>query len=335
MAERNLPVSVQARAQNPAAGIGFILVGVFAISINDMLVKFLSGGYPLHQIVFTRSAIGIAFSLILVQVEGGWTILKTRQPGLHVLRGLMIVVANMTFFAALAVLPLAEATALFFVAPLMITLLGIPLLGEKVGPLRLGAVVVGFAGVVIMTRPWESGGAREVSVWIYLLPVLAALTYAMTQVLTRMLGVASKASAMAVYIQGSFLIVSALFWLVAGDGRFTDGVTNESLIFLLRAWILPEGRDAWLMLGLGFNSAIIGYCLAQAYRMADAATVAPFEYVGLPLAIFWGWMIWRELPGPVVMLGILLILGAGLFVFLRERQKNRRLLRDKHVHRRY
>ncbi len=328
-------MTVEIRANNPAAGIGFIVLGVLAISVNDMLIKFLSGGYPLHQMVFTRSLIGIIFSLILVQVEGGWQILRTRRPVLHTVRGLLIVVANMSFFAALAVLPLAEATALFFVAPLLITLLGIPLLGEKVGPMRIGAVIVGFVGVVIMTRPWESGAARDVAVYVYFLPILGALTYALNQILTRKLGVASKASAMAVYIQFVFIVVSSLFWVVAGDGRFAEGLENESLIFLLRAWVMPQGTDIWLFFGLGLNSAIIGYALSAAYRAADAATVAPFEYVGLPLAVFWGWMIWGELPGPVVTAGIMLILGAGLFVFLREQQRKRPLVSNRRMHRRY
>lgn len=323
------------RLQNPTAGIGFILLGIFAISVNDMLIKFLSGGYPLHQMVFARSAIGIGFSLVLVQLEGGWRILKTKTPGLHLLRGLLIVTANMSFFAALAVLPLAEATAIFFAAPLMITLLGIPLLGEKVGPLRIGAVIVGLLGVAIMTRPWQGGDAREAGILIYLLPLLAALTYALNQVMTRMLGVSTRASAMAVYIQAAFIAVSLIFWIAAGDGRHSEGVENESLVFLLRAWVWPEGRDIWLFLGLGLNSAIIGYSLSAAYRAADAATVAPFEYVGLPLAIFWGWAVWGELPAPVVSLGIALILGAGLFVFLRERQVGRRLASGTRLRRRY
>lgn len=323
------------RQYNPAAGIAFVLIGIFAISINDMLIKFLSGGYPLHQMVFTRSLIGIGFSFALVQLEGGWRILKTDQPGLHLMRGLLIVVANMTFFTALAVMPLAEATAVFFVAPLMITLLSIPLLGEKVGPMRIGAVLVGFVGVMIMTRPWEVGDARQVSLLTYALPVLAAFTYALYNVLTRFLGAKSKASAMAVYIQACFILVSLLFWSAAGDGRFATDLENESLIFLLRAWIWPEGTDRWLFVGLGFNAAIIGYCLGQAYRLADAATVAPFEYVGLPLAIFWGWLIWGELPNPPVAIGIALILGSGLFVFVRERQKNRNVISRKRVHRRY
>lgn len=323
------------KLQNPTVGITFVVVGMFAISVNDMLVKFLSGGYPLHQLVFARSLIAIGFSLALVQVEGGWRILKTDQPGLHILRGLLIVTANLTFFTALAVLPLAETTAVFFVAPLLITLLSIPLLGEKVGPMRIGAVIVGFVGVVIMTRPWDAGGAREIGLWMYALPIVAAFTYALNNVLTRLLGAKSKASAMAVYIQATFIVVSFIFWAVAGDGRFVDDVENESVIFLLRAWVWPEETDRWLFVVLGLNAGVIGYCIGQAYRVADAATVAPFEYIGLPMAIFWGWMIWGDLPDLTGVVGIALIFGSGLFVFVRERQKNRQIIKRKRIHRRY
>ena len=167
------------------------------------------------------------------------------------------------------------------------------------------------------------------------MPVLAAFTYAINQVLTRKLGATTKASALAVYVQVMMISVSLGFWAVAGDGRFVDVNSNESLVFLLRAWVMPEGLDLYLFAGLGLNSAIVGYVLAQAYRLTDAATVAPFEYVGLPLAIFWGWAIWGEWPSVMTFAGIGLILGAGLFVFLRERQKQRPLLGRKRVHRRY
>jgi len=312
-------------ARQNVAGLGilFVLMGVFSISINDLLIKQLSGGYPLHQIVFVRSGIGILFGLIIVQYEGGWSILRTRHPWLHGVRGLLIVIANTAFFLALAVLPLADATALFFAAPLFITLLSIPVLGEKVGPLRLSAVAVGFAGVVIMQRPWADAASLEVSRLVLLLPVLAALTYALNQLMTRKLGVASKASALAVYIQMAFILVSVLFFAIAGDGRFAEGATNASVIFLLRAWVWPATNDWWVLVGLGLNSAVLGYCLSQAYRLADAATVAPFEYIGLPLAVFWGFMVFGDLPVFEVWIGIALILGSGLFVFLRERSKAR------------
>lgn len=304
-------------------GILFILGGVFAISVNDMLIKALSGGYPLHELVFLRSGLALVFSVALIQMEGGWRILKTRRPFLHMTRGVLIVIANMSFFAALAALPLAEATALFFAAPLFITLMSIPILKEQVGIMRLSAVCVGFVGVLIMQRPWVDTQSLEASRLVLLLPVLAAVTYALNQIMTRKLGADTKASALSVYIHSAFIVVSLGFFAIAGDGRFAEGTDNASMQFLLRAWVWPAGDDIWVLLGMGANAAIIGYCLSQAYRLADAATVAPFEYMGLLLAVFWGWVIFSELPSWEVWAGMTLILGAGLFVFLRERQKAR------------
>ena len=314
---------------NARIGILFVLAGVFFISINDMLIKQLSGGYPLHQMVFTRSIIGIMFSLIFVQMEGGWGILRTNQPGLHVLRGLLIVTSNMTFFVALAAIPLADATALFFAAPLFITLLSISILKENVGPLRLTAVIFGFLGVLIMQRPWEGVDTLGTSRLILLLPVVAALTYALNQLLTRKLGVKSKASALAIYIQGTFVVVSIGFYIVAGDGRFAEGSNNPSIQFLLREWIWPAQNDLMLFGCLGFASAVIGYALSQAYRMADAATVAPFEYIGLPLAVLWGWLIFSELPAWEVWMGIAMILASGVFVYISEAKNKRTLVRGR------
>lgn len=321
--------------QNNTAGIVFILAGIAAISVNDVLIKMLSGGYPLHQMVFFRSGVGILFSLIFVQMEGGWRILRTDHPWLHVLRGILIVGANMTYFAALAVLPLGEATALFFAAPLFITLLSILILREKVGPWRMGAVLVGFAGVVIMQRPWEGSAALDAPRIVLLLPVIAAFLYAVNQILTRKLGATAKASALAVYIQLAFLLVSLGFYGAVGDGRYVDAFDNASMHFLLRAWIWPEGQDQWLFLALGVMSAVVGYCLSQAYRLADAATVAPFEYVGLPLALLWGWLFWSENPASEVWIGIAFILASGLFVFFRERARGRGIAHRRRVNRRY
>lgn len=323
------------KQNRPGLGIVFILIGILCISVNDLIIKQLSGDYPLHQSVFLRSGIGILFSLVLVQFEGGFGILKTRNPWQHTLRGVLIVVANMTYFAALAALPLADATALFFAAPLFITLLSIPMLREKVGILRLSAVFVGFIGVMIMQRPWASTDALDVPRVVLLLPVISAFTYALNQILTRKLGVEAKASAMAVYIQAAFVVVSLGFFIVAGDGRYAAGYENESMIFLLRAWSWPTAEDWPFFIALGVNSAAVGYCLSQAYRLADAATVAPYEYIGLPLAVFWGFVVFSELPVFEVWIGIALILGSGLFVFVREQQKARLVARAAEIKARY
>ncbi|MEM7042100.1 MAG: DMT family transporter [Pseudomonadota bacterium] len=310
------------RGNNPGLAMMFIILAMTCISINDMLIKLLSGDYPLHQMVFLRSAIGISVSLLILQFEGGFSLLRTDQGWLHLLRGLCIVGANMAFFAAIAVVPLADATALFFVAPLFITLLAIPFLGERVGARRLGAVAFGFLGVLIMLRPGGLNTESTPDVWVLLLPIVAAFGYACMQILTRKLGVESKASAMAVYLQGTFIAVSLIFWVIAGDGRFAEGIENESLIFLLRAWTWPSGDDWFPFLLLGGMSAVIGYALSQAYRLADAATIAPFEYTALPLSIFWGWVMFGHFPDRWVLSGIAMIAAAGFYVFARERKKS-------------
>ncbi|MGF1503432.1 MAG: DMT family transporter [Paracoccaceae bacterium] len=312
------------RHHAPGRAIAFVLGAVVCLSVNDMLIKALSGDYPLHQMVFVRSATGILFSIAMLQFEGGFAALRTDRPGLHALRAGFLVVANMTFFAALAVMPLAAATALFFVSPLFITLLSIPVLGERVGPRRLAAVGVGLCGVAVMLAPKiaNAAPAEAVPLVVLCLPVVAAFAYASTQVLTRRLGAAMPASAMAMYLQGCFLGVSLLIGLIAGDGRYADGFENESARFLLRAWTWPTPEDWPLFILLGAMSAVIGYALSQAYRSADAGVVAPFEYVALPLAIFWGWTVFGEIPGPWTLAGIALIGGAGLYVFLRETERS-------------
>ncbi|MGI9508706.1 MAG: DMT family transporter [Geminicoccaceae bacterium] len=310
------------RGNSPGLAIVFIVLAMTCISINDMLIKFLSGDYPLHQMVFLRSALGILFSLVILQFEGGFRLLRTDQGWLHLLRGLCIVGANMAFFAAIAVMPLADATALFFVAPLFITILAIPFLGERVGVRRLGAVGFGFLGVLIMLRPSGLGAETKPDLWILLLPIAAAFGYACMQILTRKLGVASRASAMAIYLQATFIAVSLIFWAIAGDGRFAEGIENKSAIFLLRAWRWPSGDDWWPFLLLGGMSAVIGYALSQAYRLADAAAIAPFEYTALPLSIFWGWVMFGDFPDRWVLSGIAMIAAAGVYVFARERKKS-------------
>lgn len=308
------------RDNNPSLGILFILIGIFAISVNDLLIKYLSGGYPLHQLVAIRAGIGLIFTTALLHREGGFRLLRTDTPWLHALRCAMIIGANMTFYAAVVVMPLAQAMALFFVAPLLITLLSIPVLGEKVGPWRLSAVGVGFVGVLVMQQPWAALDPNGPGRIALLLPVIAAALYASMQVLTRRLGVSSPASALAFYVQSAFLIVSLVFFTITGDGRFS-GTGDAGLDFLLRAWIVPPVSDFWLLGLLGLCSGVIGYAISAAYKLTDAATIAPFEYVGMPLAIFWGWTVFGEWPDINTWIGCALIVGAGAVVFLREQKR--------------
>jgi S-adenosylmethionine uptake transporter len=305
----------------PTRAIALILLAMALLSGNDILFKLMAGDYPLHQLVFTRAVLGIGIAGVFLWQQGGVSLLKTRRPVLHLIRALLIVLANLLYFAALVSMPLGAATALFYVAPLFITVLAIPVLGERVGRHRLTALLIGFAGVVVMAVPATDWGPamRDVPRAALLLPIASAACYAGMQVMTRKLGAASSAVAMTIYIQGAFIVTSGLFYLIAGDGRFAQEGQGGAMEFLLRAWIWPAPGDIWKFGALGLFAAGVGLCLAQAYRIGNAATIASFEYVALPIAILSGWLIFGERPGGVMLLGAALIALAGLYVFARER----------------
>lgn len=294
-------------------GIACAIGAWFMFSLNDVGIKLLSGDYPLHQIVWVRAFVGIIITLtILLPLEGGYRQLNSPFFKVHLVRGLCVVIANMLFFTGLATISLPEASAIFFIAPLFITALSVVFLGEKVGVWRWLAVAVGLAGVIVMLRPGTSAFR-----FALLLPLLSALAYATLQVLTRKIGLLEKASVMAFYIQFVFVIVCTLFGIVFGDGRYANP-SNPSIDFLFRAWTVPTAMDAAIMLGLGISSGVGGYLVSQAYRICEAALIAPFEYLALVLAIIWGISIWGEWPDLVAWVGIVMIFSSGLFVFWRE-----------------
>ncbi|WP_083445098.1 DMT family transporter [Pseudorhodobacter aquimaris] len=282
-------------------------------SINDTSVKFLSGGYALHQIVLIRSLIGMTvLSLFVVPSHGGFSAFRTRRLGMHLLRGSFVVTSNLCFFLGLAVMPMAEAVALFFIAPLLITALSVPMLGEKVGPRRWAAVGVGLLGVIVMLRP--GAGIFHPAM---LLPLFAAFCYAMLHMLTRRLGTTESAVTLTVYIQLTFIGICAISGLILGGGVFASEA-NASLAFLTRAWEWPDIADMPILGLIGCASVMGALLITHAYRSCEAAVVAPFEYVSMPLAIVFGVVVFGEWPDPAAWGGIALICGAGLYTVLRE-----------------
>lgn len=288
-----------------------------AFSIQDATIKWLSGDYPLHEVVFARAMIGCVMMLALMHFEGGLRMLATSNLRLLVARGLLIAVANSCFFAALAAMQMAEAVAIFFVAPLVITAMSAMFLGEPVGPRRWGAVIVGLVGVVVVMRP-----GSEAFTPVAVLPVMAALAYSSMQMLTRRIGTAEKASTMAFFIQLTMVSVSLVMWAVAGHGRYAPD-DNPSLEFLLRAWTVPNAFDAVLFVGIGALSAAGAYLISQGYRIAQAPLLAPFEYVALPMAVLLGLVLFDERPDGTAMAGIALILASGLYTLHRETVRRR------------
>ena len=301
------------RIPPPALAALCALMAVMCFSLNDMLVKFLSGGYALHQIVLLRSLIGITVLLVVfIPISGSFTVLKTKRLGFHLLRGLCVVFANLTFFLGLAELPLAEATAVFFICPFLITLFSIIFLKEKVGLHRWSALAVGLIGIIVILRP-----GTEAFKMAALLPIIAAFSYAALHILTRHIGKTESALTMSFYIQMTFILICSGFGLFASDGRYAQE-DLPALNFLFREWGPIASEDWTVFFILGFSSAFGGYFISQAYRIAEAGYVAPFEYGAMPLAIFWGYMVFNETPDIQVVMGIVLIIASGLYVVWRE-----------------
>lgn len=302
-----------AAGDKAAFSIACALGGSLVFSINDITVKSFTASMPLHEVVLFRSMVAMAVTLaVFAPGRSIASVFRTQRLGSHLFRGGCVVLSNMTFFAALATLPLAETSAIFFIAPLLITAMSAVLLREHVGALRWSALVVGMAGVLLIVKPGTTAFQ-----WTMVLPALSALAYAGMHTMTRKMGLSEAVSTMAVYNQLTFVCVCLTMGLVFGRGQLA-GSGNPSLEFLFRAWVWPAPRD-WLFFVLaGACSATGSYLISHAYRSSSAGLVAPFEYSALVLAAFWGFAIWGEVPGFSSSIGILLILVSGVFVAVRE-----------------
>jgi drug/metabolite transporter (DMT)-like permease len=293
-------------------GIVCLVAAVSILSIQDVIIRFLSGDYPVHEIVFFRAFASLVPVLLIVRMEGGMAALKTNKKALHLVRGCFAFSAYTLFYLGIASLPLATAITIFFAAPLIVTALSVPLLGEHVGAHRWLAVLVGFAGVVLMTEP-QSGSLS----WGSLFALGSACCYSGVILTTRLMGGTETSSGMAFYSILIYIALSSIIGLGIGDGSFLVA-GQDSLDFLLRAWIVPSLEDlGWISLcGLIFGTGF--YLLSRAYTVASAVIIAPFEYASLPWAVAWGYIFWQEVPTPVALSGLALIVGAGLYIVRRE-----------------
>jgi drug/metabolite transporter (DMT)-like permease len=293
-------------------GILFATGGTLIFSVNDMAIKFLSDGYALHQVILIRALIAISFILCVIHLsDRGWSQIATSRPGTHLLRVLIVMVSNVTFFVGLAAMPLADAVAVAYISPIAITLMSIVFLGEKVGPRRWLAVTLGMAGVIIMLRP--GAGVIQLAA---LLVLISAILYAGGNLLARHMGGTESAMTLSFYVQAGFIVVSLAMGLWVGDGHLASD--DPLWGFLFRPWIWPPVEDWPVFLATGLSVGIGGMMVTQAYRTAEAGLIAPFEYVGMPAAILWGILVFGTFPDPTAWAGIALICGSGLYVLWRE-----------------
>jgi len=295
-------------------GVGFLVVALFTISLQTVAAKWLSGAYPVLQIVTLRSLVALPFTVLLYRYEGKRGLPTTNRRRLEITRGLFLFLSYTTFMMGLAALPLAETAAIRNSGPLMITLLSVVVLGETVGPRRWLALLVGFAGVLLIVRP---GAATFNLGSIFVL--ISVLFYALTAMVTNKLRHTDSSATMAFYGTLVYLAAAAVLApLAALIGETPDD--HPSLAFLFRQWVTPTPVDFAIMAGMGVVWAAWMYFLARAYSLAQASVAAPFEYLALPIDAMWGFLIWGEVPTWLTWVGAALTIVSGLYVLYRERK---------------
>jgi drug/metabolite transporter (DMT)-like permease len=285
--------SVARETDRVGKGIAMILTAVMLFSVCDALAKWLGlAGYSAPQIAFFRYLFGLIPVAIMVW-KSGTGVLKTRRPFAHALRALLMFASLISLFNGLRWIPLAEAISIVLTVPLFITVLSYPVLGERVGPRRVIAAVVGFVGVLIMMRPGSAAFQVE-SLWL----IAAALFFASAMLFTRR-------------ISRTETSVSILAYTTIG--AFVASIPMAGL-----DWTTPSTEHIWVFLTIGMLGGTASFCMILAYTNAPAAVVAPFEYTALVWAAAIGWLVWAETPGLAVWIGAAVIVACGLYITRRE-----------------
>ena len=278
----------------PGKALGFLMFGVAAGLSLDLCAKALLQTYPLNQFVLLRSLIGLAMFLLLAPRFGGLGTLKTERWQWHLLRTLLAAGSMYGFFFGLSRMPLVNALTLAFTAPLMVTALSVPLLGEKVGWRRWSAVIVGFGGVLLIVRPGVEGFTIASFAVLF-----AGFCYALLAITARKLADTESSYSLSVYVVLGPLLTSAV--VSTGD-----------------TWLAPDARG-WLLFTLAGACSVGAWIgIVGGYRRAPPATLAPFEYTAIVGGTIAGFLIWNEKPDVWVIVGAAVITASGIFVAFRE-----------------
>ncbi|AWK89671.1 EamA/RhaT family transporter (plasmid) [Azospirillum thermophilum] len=269
-----------------------MLIAMALMTVMNALAKSLAESYPLTEVTFFRNLFALVPAAAMV-AAGGRQCLRTTHPLGHAWRSVIGLTSMLLLFWSYHLMPLANAVAISYAAPLFVTALSVPLLGERVRAHRWSAVGVGFIGVLVMVRP--SGEAIDSGA---LVALAAAFSYALAMIAMRQLGRTERP-------------VTTVFY-------FTLICTVLTGLTLPFAWVTPDWHGFALMALMGLAGAGSQYFSTRAYSLAPAVVIGPFSYSGLLWATLLGWLMWGDVPTPVVLTGAGIVILSGLIVLLRE-----------------
>jgi drug/metabolite transporter (DMT)-like permease len=272
-----------------------MIVAVGSLSLMDACMKTLAPHYSAFQVTCLRGLSTLPFVFALVWFRGGFGQLLRVRFGLHLFRGVLGIATLVAFTYAIRSLPLAEAYSIFFVAPLVITVLAVVVLKERVGWQRWLAIAVGFLGVLIVLRPSGAGAMTIPGLAVF----AASVGYAASAITVRVLGRTDSTESM-------------MFWLMVL-------VALGAGLFAIPDW-RPIQSAHWIVIaGLAVTGSLGQFALTEAFRLGESSFIAPFEYTALAWGVGLDWFVWRTTPMPITLLGAFVIIVSGVYLVRRER----------------
>lgn len=286
-------ISTPPRPAATAAAVSLVIAGVCLFAVMDAMGKYLSANLPVVQVIWARYVFAIPVIMLIAPPRTWPSLLQCERPVVQAVRGLMPLIAGMTIVTGLAFMPLADATAITFAAPLLVVALSVPMLGERVSVHGWAGVALGFAGVLLIVRP-----GMGAFTWAALLPLGTALSFALFQVMTRMV---SRGDRPAVTLTWTVLIGLLL--------------TTPFLPFV---WQSASGGTWLLLIASGLIFGIAQYVLIRAFALAPATFLTPFTYVQIIAAILIGMAIFGDTPDLLTGVGTAIVILAGVYVLRRQ-----------------
>jgi len=291
----------------PLLGIALKLLSTLAFFAMVSLLKIAADTVSIGQIVFARNFFGLfpVLAMVAFRRELGLAFETSNRLG-HLGRAVVGITAMIFSFTSFYLLPLPDATAIGFAAPLMVVVFAFFMLGEPVRIYRWSAVLVGFAGILVILSPHLGDEAFDQTATIgAICGTLGAAFAALAMIFVRKLCETERTSTIVIWFSGSATVLSLLTFPLGW-------------VFPSQAWIMPDAYIALMLVLIGLSGGVGQILLTQSYRFADASTIAPFDYVNMIWAIAVGWLVFSEIPEPAVVVGSVIVIAAGVFVIYRE-----------------
>ena len=308
---------------NNPKGIVYILIAMMVFSVQDGIMKHIYNFVSLYEIYLIRTVISFVLILMFLIITNQPIVFRSQYPFLTITRVILFFFGFSSFYVSLTVLPLGTATALFFVTPFLITIFAHFFLKEEIGIRRWSAIVVGFIGVYITLNPDFSNFN-----YLSLLPILCAFCYSLSMIIIKKTSDKDSVYTQTFTFYIGAIILSIIFYFIIGDGQYNTS-NHPASQFIFREWFVDFNNNILLMAATGVTATLAFLFLFTAYSIASPAVVSPFEYSILFWSPLVGWLYFDEIPSLNTVIGILIIVSSGIYIFMREKAQNQYIATEK------